>query len=114
MTREIISNLPMETDFTTDWVKATIRDYRTKDKYAVANVQVVWTGVSANPDATIRIEITNDLLYKTKSAVHNVSNTNNSDDALMISMDGGFRFFRFVYTANSVLTGRLTIIANYE
>ncbi len=114
MTREIVSSMPMDADFISDWVKAFIVDLRTKEKYSMQNVQIVWTGVSANPDATIRIEITNDMLYKTISATHNVNSTDNSDDALMVSTEGGFRFIRFVYTANSVLTGRLTIIANYE
>jgi hypothetical protein len=114
MTREIVSNMPMEADFTTEWAEGTIRDFRTKEKYSIANVQIVWTGVSLNPNATIAVEVTNDLQYKTISGTHNVNSTGNSDNALMLSLGGGFRFFRFVYTANNVLTGRLTIIANYE
>ena len=114
MTREVISNLPMDKDFTSDWIEGTTTDFKGRERFAAANVQIVWTNVSLNPDATISIEITNDLHYKSVSGIYNIDSSDNSDDTLMIALNGGYRFIRFVYTANSVLTGNLSVIMNYE
>ena len=114
MTREVISNLPMDKDLTSDWIEAVMKDFSGKNKATIGNVQIIWQGVSYNPDATVQVEITNDLQYKTVLGTYNVNNTDNSEDSLMIEITPGFGFIRFVYTANSVTAGLLNININYE
>ncbi len=114
MTREVIKNMPMNINFASDWLRSTIKDFAGKHKYSIGNVQIVWSEVSANPNATLSIEVTNDLQYKTVLSTHNINSRDNRQNTLMLSLSPGFKYFRFVYTANNVTTGWLTVIVNYE
>ncbi|GEM_PF-2745970 len=114
MTREVVSNLPMDRDFTSDWISSIMTDFAGHNKASIGNVQIIWQGVSFNPDAVVKIEITNDLQYKTVLGTYNINNTDNSEDTLMIDLTTGFGFIRFVYTANNVSAGLLNININYE
>ena len=114
MIREIISQLPMNIDFTTDWIESTMSDFAGNNEKGMGYIQIIWTGVSANPDSNIRIEVTNDLQYTSVSGTHAVTSIDNTSNALMIAVYPGFRFLRFIYTANTVTSGKLTININYE
>ena len=114
MIREVISNLPMDKDFTSDWIEAVMKDFAGKNKATIGNVQIIWQGVSFNPDATVSVEVTNDLQYKTVLGTYNIDSTDNRENSLMIEMSPGFGFIRFVYTANSVSAGLLNVNINYE
>jgi len=114
MIREVVSQLPMNLDFTTDWLESTMTDFAGNNEKGIGYIQIIWTGVSANPDANIRVEVTNDLQYTSVTANHLVTSSDNSTNALMIAVYPGFRFIRFIYTANTVSSGRLSININYE
>jgi len=114
MIRQVVSKKAMDSDFTSDWIKSTMTDIGGGNKAGIGYIQIIWHNVSLNPDSVIRIEVTNDMLYKSNAGSYNVSNTDNTDDALMIAVLPGFKFIRFVYTANSVTSGFLSIVINYE
>ena len=114
MIRQVINYLPMNANYTSEWIESTIRDYAGKKKGSLANVQIIWEDVSANPDSIIRIEMTNDLQYKSLSGTYSVDSIDNRNDTKMISLATGARYVRFIYTANSVTSGWLSINMNYE
>jgi hypothetical protein len=114
MVREVVNSVPMDAAFVTEWFESTMSDFAGRNKSGMGYIQIIWRNVSPNPNASIRIEVTNDLQFTSVTGVHQVNSIDNSANALMIAVYPGFRFIRFIYSPNFVTQGQLTVNINYE
>lgn len=107
MLTEIISNMPMDLDFETEWFP--LNYYFSKgEKLKASSLQIVWDNVEGNLTAYIDVLVTNDVNSKTLGSRYYVNNISNVDDALIILFITGFEYIKLKYVSNGTTNGLLS------
>ena len=114
MNRQILTNYPCDSDYTSPWIPTRIeRNPNQKKELNAVSLQTAWDQLTGTPDATLEITVTNDLKFSTIAKTINIDSVSNINDSLMIIMNSSFAYFSIKYTKNSVTGGKLSVSLSY-
>lgn len=106
MLTEMISNMPMVSDFETDWFPLNYF-YLNNEKLKALSIQIVWESVEGNLDGYIDVLVTNDVNTKAQGSRFFVNVNSNVADALIILLIPGFDYIKLKYVSNGTTNGLL-------
>ena len=110
---DYISNLPMNADFSGDWIEREMKDMLTKKTYILASAQVSWIGAMGSPTGALTLIASNDGLTLTVLSVNTIDTSINTNDALLLPIDPIADQYTFSFRHNGMTSGTLSIVLCY-
>ena len=112
MISEVLSNIPMNINFESEWFPVNINYF--KKELRAASLQLSWNNVSPNPDGIIEIYVSNNQSDAIFTASYPISSINNNADAELIILYPAYEYIRLKYKRNTIASGFLNAILCYQ
>ena len=112
MISEILSNIPMNLNFVSEWFPVIINYF--KKELRASSLQLSWSGVSPRPDGIIEIYVSNNQSDSILTSTYLINSIDNKADAELIILYPAYEYIRLKYTRNTVSTGFLNAIIYYQ
>ena len=112
MISEILSNIPMNINFESEWFPVNVR-LSGKD-FRAASLQLSWNNVSVNPDAVIEIYVSNNQHEAVFLSDFLISSLDTKSDAKLIILSPSYEYIRLKYIRRTVTSGLLNAIIYYQ
>jgi hypothetical protein len=107
------NDIPMDSDFTGDWIDCFIKDTLTKRLLKLTSAQIFWYGAVGSPTGIIQVLASNDGETSSQLSAYTVDTLDNTNDAIMAIIDPISDRISFRFLHNSMTAGRFSIILNY-
>lgn len=113
MTSEIISNMPLNHDFETEWLPVEYTPAGFK-RLRASSLQINWREILGAANGTIEILTTNDQDKYSLAGSYQIDSFDNSTDCLMVILYPAYEYIKIRYTKHLITSGLLTAIINYQ
>jgi hypothetical protein len=113
MINEIIKDMPMDSNYESEWIPLEIKLFDNKGKRRANSLQIAWDNVIGTLDGTIEVYARSDVVSGALGRMININSASNLSDSELLILYPALESIKFIYNANGITGGTLNIALSY-